>query len=185
MPIKSRQRAAKSTSRAVKGGAVLELNQPEVAIAYLLKQLHQSLRQAMDDAFRLEQVEVSFPHFIVLYALETEPGITGAELARRSYVTAQSMNALLRNLEDEQLIERRPHPSSARADSWHLTRTGEQALNAGKCVAGGVWSRLLSPLNERDIAQFKDYLQRCVDGMGQAVGTDLPNAARSKKSVRR
>src|SRR5262245_19212749 len=114
----------------------LAAKRPEEAIAYLLKNLQHSLRQAVDEAFRHEGIDMSFAHLATLYALESEPGVAGAELARRGFVTAQSMNTILRRLERDGDIERRPHPTSFRADSWFVTRTGQARLDRAKVVGG-------------------------------------------------
>src|SRR5690606_17850355 len=98
---------------------------PEHVVGFLLKSLHHSLRQSMDEALRAQGVQMSFAHFAALFGLFCEPGITGAQLARRSLVSAQTINAVLRRLETEQLVARRPHPDSRRADSWYLSDEGE------------------------------------------------------------
>src|SRR5262245_9851913 len=146
-------------------GLALEATRPDAAIAYLLKSLQHSLRQAVDEAFRRERVDMSFAHLAVLYALEAEPGLAGAELARRGFVTAQTMNTILRRLERDRDIERRPHPATPRADSWYVTKAGMVRLERAKVIGGGVWSRMLAALREREIEQLQNLLERCIEGL--------------------
>src|SRR5262245_7538019 len=147
----------------------LDASRPESVIAYLLKSLHHSLRQAVDEAFRRQRIEMSFAHFVVLYTLQSEPGVVGAELARRGFVTAQTMNTILRRLERDGDIERRPHPATQRADSWYVTRPGQARLDRAKVVAETVWTRMLSALSGREVVQLQNLLERCIGGLDAQV----------------
>jgi DNA-binding MarR family transcriptional regulator len=111
---------------------------------------------------------MSFAHFAALFVLFSEPGMTGAQLARRSLVSAQTINAVLSRLETEQLVERRPHPDSLRADSWHLTEEGTLRLAQARAVGDTVFSRMLSALRPDEVQCLQSYLRRCIDALGQA-----------------
>jgi DNA-binding MarR family transcriptional regulator len=142
-------------------------DQPEHVVGFLLKSLHHSLRQSMDEALREQGVHMSFAHFAALFGLFCEPGMTGAQLARRSLVSAQTINAVLRRLETERLVERRPHPESRRADSWHLTEEGTQRLGQARAVGDAVFSRMLAALSANEVQCLQSYLRRCIDALGQ------------------
>ena len=103
-------------------GGWLKLEKPEHILGFLLKSLQHTLRQTFDETLRKQGVELSFAQFSALFNLHSDPGVTGARLARRAFVSAQTMNSALRALELDGYIERRPHPASRRADSWSLTR---------------------------------------------------------------
>ena len=111
-----------------------EAHRPEQVIGFLFKSLHHGLRQAMDEALRRHGLELSFAHLATLFGLHFEPGSTGAQLARRAMVSPQTMNPVLRRLEAEGLIERRPHPDSRRADSWFLTERGTEQFRRARAV---------------------------------------------------
>lgn len=138
---------------------------PELTIPHLLKNLHHSVRQAVDEAFRVEGIEMSFAHFLALLTLHLEPGVAGAEIARRAFVTAQTMNTILRRLERDGDIKRRPHPSNARADSWFITKIGQDRLDRAKVIGKAVWIRMLSVLRPTEIVQMQDMLERCIGGL--------------------
>jgi DNA-binding MarR family transcriptional regulator len=152
----------------------------EDVIAYLLKSLHHSLRQVMDEALRRQRIDMSFAHFVTLYTLEAEPGVAGAELARRGFVTAQTMNTTLRRLEKDGDIERRPHPVNMRADSWYVTKAGQSKLDRAKVVGAAVWTRMLAALKAGEVAQLQNLLERCITGLDEQLGE-----MRSSKSVSR
>lgn len=159
----------------------LETRRPGEVIAYLLKSLHHSLRQAVDESFRVQRIDMSFAHLATLYTLQAEPGVTGAELARRSFVTAQTMNTILHRLEKDGDIERRPNPASMRADSWFITRTGEERLERAKVAGAQVWQRMLSTFKAAEVAQLQGLLQRCIVGLD--VQIDDKHSARTAKSA--
>ena len=102
-------------------GGWLKLEKPEHILGFLLKSLQHTMRQTFDETLRKQGVELSFAQFSALFNLHSDPGVTGALLARRAFVSAQTMSSALHALELEGYIERRPHPSSRRADSWSLT----------------------------------------------------------------
>jgi DNA-binding MarR family transcriptional regulator len=150
--------------------AWLKLDKPEHIIGFLLKSLHHTLRQTVDESLRKEGLELSFAHFAALYGLHCEPGITGAQLARRAMVSAQTMNSVLRRLEIEGRIVRRPHPESRRADSWSLTDAGVALLGEARKVGSTVFSKMLAPLDTDEIAGLESYLRRCLAALGATVG---------------
>lgn len=144
-------------------------SRPEEVIPQLLKNLHHSLRQAVGEALRQQGIEMSFAHFVTLFTLAAQPGIVGAEIARRVFVTAQTMNTILRRLEKDGDIERRPHPGNARADSWFITKAGQVRLNQAKRVGEAVWRRLLSALKTSEVAQLQSLLARCIRGLDEQI----------------
>jgi DNA-binding MarR family transcriptional regulator len=171
--------------------AWLKSSQPELVIGYLLKTLHHGLRQALNDALRERRVGLSFAQGATLFELYFEPGLTGAQLARRAPVSAQTMNSMLRNLEALSFIERRPHPESRRADSWFLTGRGADEVAQARVTGDAVFRRMLSALNAEEIGNFQSYLRRCIDALeadgaerdtqaevGSALSTAAPHAPR-------
>ena len=142
----------------------LQLDVPE-QVGVLLKSLQHTLRQRLNETLRKQGVELSFAHFGTLFVLHGEPGITGAQLARRAFVSAQTMNSVLRRLEREGYIERRPHPDSRRADSWSLTAAGLAELERARRVGAATFERMLLPLDAAEVEAFSDYLRRCIGAL--------------------
>lgn len=151
-----------SKARTSPCGVWLRSDQPEHVVGFLLKSVHHSLRQSVDEALRKRGLELSFAHFVTLFGLCCEPGITGAQLARRSLVSAQTMSAILRRLERDGLVERRAHPESRRADSWWLTDEGDRQLARVRAVCDTVFSKMLSALAPQEVEELQTYLRRCI-----------------------
>jgi DNA-binding MarR family transcriptional regulator len=137
---------------------------PEEQIGYLLKRLMHQFRHQVDERLR-QTTDVSFAYLVTLDQLQQEPGVAGARLARRLLVTAQTMTGLLRRLESEGAIERRPDPHNRRADRWYLLPKGLERLNAARGAGAPVMTQMLSRLAPREIATLRGYLERCVEGL--------------------
>ena len=133
------------------------------------------MRQTIDETLKKQGVELSFAQFSALFNLHCDPGVTGARLARRAMVSAQTMNSALHGLELDGYIERRPHPLSRRADSWSLTDAGLEELERARQVGSAIFARMLGGFEAAEIAAFEDYLRRCItalDGDSAAAGAD-------------
>jgi len=173
-------------------GSWMKLERPEHIIGFLLKSLQHSLRQMMDEAMRKHGIDLSFAHFAALFGLYSEPGSNGAKLARRAFVSAQTMNAVLRRLEKDGYIERRPHPDNLRADSWFLTGEGLEQLERARNVGQRLFDRMLASFDTAEMTSFESYLKRCIAGLEEpAAGAygvqpeEAPSRRRHKAAARR
>jgi DNA-binding MarR family transcriptional regulator len=146
-------------------GDWLKFEKPQHILGFLLRSLQHTVRQRIDEALRKQGVELSFAQFAALFNLQCDPGVTGARLARRAFVSAQTMNAALRALELDGYIERRPHPLSRRADSWSLTDAGLAELARARRVGSAVFERMLGEFDAKEIMAFEDYLRRCISAL--------------------
>jgi DNA-binding MarR family transcriptional regulator len=168
-------------------GDCFKAENPQHVLGFLLKSLHHTLRQTFDEALRKQGVELSFAQFSALFNLHCDPGVTGARLARRALVSAQTMNFALRALERDGYIERKPHPSSRRADSWSLTDAGRSELERAREVGGAIFTRMLAAFEAAEIDAFEDYLRRCITALGgesAPAAAELRSAAASKHAGR-
>src|SRR5580693_6558190 len=94
---------------------------------YLIKELERAVRARIDaivQPFRLTAVQ-----YTALSVLSRHPGMSSAELARRSFVSPQAANELVSVLERRGLIRRRVDPEGGRALRIVLTARGERSLS--------------------------------------------------------
>jgi DNA-binding MarR family transcriptional regulator len=129
------------------------------AVGYLLKSAQQSLRAAMDAALR--DLGSTTPQYAVLAFLEEAPGLSGAQLARRAFVTPQTMNRILANLEAAGLIARSAHPDVGRVLEATLTERGRALLVGCHRRVHEVEARMVAGFTEPDCQLLADLLQRC------------------------
>ena len=139
----------------------VQLSEPTHDVARALKEVMHSFRTIMEGEMRARGEALSFAHAMLMMSLAREPGLSGAQVARRQQVTAQTMNGLLRNLEAAGYAVREPNPENRRADRWFLTLTGLRHLEQGRGVADEVVRKMLVPLTDRDADRLCELLQRC------------------------
>src|ERR1700736_3445359 len=106
---------------------------PRATVGIALRRAHYTFRQVLEVGLR--PLNLSLPLAGILFALAQEDGLSGAELARRETVTAQTMNQLVTRLVERGLVERRPHATHGRILTLHLTDAGRQTLADGQAVA--------------------------------------------------
>lgn len=145
-----------------------ELPSPDEHVGYLLRNLLRGLRQATETALRQGGIELSMTHLGTLLTMYTDPGLPGAQLAKKMFITAQSMNEVLKVLEDEGLVERQAHPDNQRAYRWYLTDAGlDKLLNSG-VYSNAVFEQMQSQLSSAEKTQLMDLLKRCIAGLNAA-----------------
>ena len=141
----------------------------EGRVGYELKRAQHALRLRMDDALR--QVGLTTPQYAALAQLEADPGLSNAELARRVFVTPQTMNAIVVNLEAAGLLERRPHPRHGRILRGYSTEAGRDALAKAHGLVLAIERRMLAPLDAAARAALLDALGRCADALDDESAT--------------
>lgn len=113
----------------------------------------------MDEALR--GLGVTAPQYAALSVLAEEPGLSNAGLARRSFVTPQTMNQILGRLEASGLVERRAHPEHGRVLQAYLTGEGEKLRRACAERVDAIEERMVSGLSEAERLGLLEALRRC------------------------
>ncbi len=152
-------------------------------IGWLFRAVNVAFREAIDAALKRDGVGLGFSQVSTLSILDTFPGINGAQLARHNMVTPQAMTAVLRLLAQRKLIDRREHPDNQRADSWHVTARGEQALARGRASFATVTRQMLGDLAPDQVLLLEGLLGSCNNSLesgGRRRGSRAP-APRGKK----
>lgn len=139
-------------------------------IGYQLKWTQHALRLAMDDALR--GLGLTTAQYAALSVLEASPGLSSAALARRCFVTPQTMNAIVMQLEANGLVERQPHPEHGRVLRTSLTALGKQRVEAGHVVVERIEERMVAHLSIAEQQQFKRWLQLCSEALEQGAHPD-------------
>jgi DNA-binding MarR family transcriptional regulator len=136
---------------------------------YLLKRAQAALNAAMTTA--LGEHGATLAQYAVLTALDEEPGLSNAGLARRSFVTPQTMNQVLRELEHKGWVARHPDPAHARILQARLTPAGLTALRACHRAVTAIEEQMLAPLSPGDIQQLTTTLHACIRALSPGPGT--------------
>lgn len=128
-------------------------------IGYLLKRAQQALRGHIDAALRPQSITT--PQYSVLSSLEAGAGLSSAELARRSFVTPQTMNEIVSLMEHRGLVARRRANDNARVRITELTTTGRSSLADCHRKVREIQKRMLAGIETRDLARLSALLELC------------------------
>jgi DNA-binding MarR family transcriptional regulator len=134
-------------------------------VGYALKHAQSLLHLRMEEALKPLRLTVS--HYSCLYRLRLEPGISAAALARRTFVTRQSMNVMLQQLIDRDLVARPTHADIGRALPTLLTSTGTSTLDAAQVLIDEVEQKMLSGLTPTESAALARGLAACVSSLAE------------------
>jgi DNA-binding MarR family transcriptional regulator len=132
---------------------------------YLLKRAQAALHAAMTAVLR--EHGATIPQYAVLTALDEEPGLSNAGLARRAFVAPQTMNQVLRELEQKGWVARHPDPAHARILQAELTPAGRTVLRACRLAVDAVEEQMLAPLASGDIERFTATLISCIQALSE------------------
>lgn len=138
----------------------------ESSVGYALKRAQHALRLRMDE--ELKEVELTTPQYAVLSVLEEAPGLSGAALARRSFVTPQTMNVIVTKLERVGLIKRSPHPEHGRVLRAYLTGKGRDLVSGAHEKVEAVEDCMLAGLSQEDRARLAETLNECADALKES-----------------
>ncbi|MEU4227036.1 MarR family transcriptional regulator [Nonomuraea sp. NPDC026600] len=139
------------------------MSQLDERIGYLVKQVQQAFRRACEE--QLRTVGLSMSQYAVLRALADAPGAPAAELARRTFVTRQSLRDVLTGLKEAGLASVAAQPSAGRALPVTLTDSGRLMLDQAESIVTEVEGRMLTTLPPGDVRQLATLLTTCAENL--------------------
>ncbi len=136
-------------------------------ISYVVGRLDRALRREIGALVAPHGLTV--PQYTALSILRDRAGLSNAQLARRSYVTPQSMNEVIAKLERDGLVARSPAANHGRVLEMTLTKAGRQVLQRCEDAVTEMESRMLADLDDDDRAQLLQALKDCVHRLGAGL----------------
>lgn len=136
------------------------------AIGYVVKQLQQEIRAHLDRV--LGAHDVTMASYAALAVLVEDDGLSNAELARRCFVTPQTMHRIVGELESSGLVDRQPDPGHGRIKRTCLTNAGHAKVLDCRPDVDAVESRLLADLSSSEATQLRDLLARSLTNLRDA-----------------
>ncbi|MCP3408350.1 MarR family winged helix-turn-helix transcriptional regulator [Bradyrhizobium sp. CCGB01] len=125
-------------------------------LGYLLRQAHAAVRLTMERT--LADLGVTSPQFAVLTMLNAYPGLSGADVARLTFLTPQTVGVIIRNLERDGAIVMTPHPVHGRIQQWALTPRGATLLKACRERVIALEKRLAASLDAKAETAIRRWL---------------------------
>jgi DNA-binding MarR family transcriptional regulator len=137
---------------------------PEIVVSALTQAIGQVLRRLRADA---NPGGLNVSQTATLARLDEDGAMTNADLARAEAMKPQSMSTILASLEQEGLVERRPHPTDGRQILFSLTAQGVEARR-NRRAAKHEW--LLAAVTQLDPPDQQTLLSAAllIRGMGGA-----------------
>jgi DNA-binding MarR family transcriptional regulator len=135
-------------------------------LAFLLSQV--GLHAARQFSERIAEVDLHPALFRVLNLVDAAEGRSQQAIGEAIEVPASRMVALVDELEQRGLVERRPHPTDRRIRTLYLTAKGRKTLARGREIAKAHERDLTKGMPAADRKRLTKYLQEIVDG--QTIG---------------
>jgi DNA-binding MarR family transcriptional regulator len=147
------------------------------SIAFLLSQvgIHASQRFAE----RIAAIGLQPPMFRVLNVVDAAEGQSQQAIGEAIGAPASRMVALIDELEQRGLVERRPHPSDRRIRALYLTAEGRKLLARGRKIAGEHERDLTRGMSETDRKRLIAMLQAIVEA--QEIGSGVHPALSERR----
>ncbi|MDT5362526.1 MAG: hypothetical protein QOC69_4288 [Mycobacterium sp.] len=136
-------------------------------LGYLLYRVMATLRPQL--AVELGALGIGVPEFVCMRILSMNPGLTSAEMARGTKVSAQAMNQILHALEDRGAVTRPASTPAGKPMPARLTKRGKALLKSADAAAHLADQRILTGLSVDQQRQLKQLLA--------AVGTPASDVA--------
>ncbi|MBT2489755.1 MarR family transcriptional regulator [Streptomyces sp. ISL-96] len=128
------------------------------SLLYLVKRTELVVRARLEEL--LKPAGITALQYTTLTVLERNDGVSAAQLARDSFVTAQTMADMVRTLENRGLIRRELNPCNRRERLVLLTDAGRRLLAEYAEPARRLEEHMVRDLSPEEIAQFRDTLNR-------------------------
>lgn len=131
------------------------------SLAFLLSQV--GIHAARRFSERMAEVDLHPPLFRVLNLIDAAEGRSQQAIGEAIQVPPSRMVALVDELEERGLVERRPDPADRRIRALYLTRKGRSTLARGREIAAAHEAELTRGMAAADRKLLIRLLQKLVD----------------------
>jgi DNA-binding MarR family transcriptional regulator len=136
-------------------------------LSYVIARLDRAIRRAIEE--RLAPHDLTVPQYTAMSVLRNRPGLSNAQLARRSFVTPQSMNEVIASLEHSGLVKRDVDPDHRRILRARLTPRGRRLYERIDAEIAELEEEMLRELSDSDRKKFTDAVVSCVHTLGAGL----------------
>jgi len=140
-------------------------SQPDLLIQ--LRRTQHAVRTRLDA--ELASTGLTTPQYTVLAALERAEELSSSDLAREFGMSAQTVNVLVKALEDCGMVRRTRHPEHGRILILTLAPAGRRALQKGRERAMEIQDRLLGHMAPADRTRLMRLL-KTIEHVSDLVG---------------
>ena len=130
---------------------------------YTIKQVQQQIHTIMEDVLR--PLSLSLSQYNVLKSLEASSPTTGAELARKAFVTPQTMHTMLTTMEQKKLIIRTTIQGNTKSFNISKTDKGTKALNDADDALSKLFDQANASLTSQEYDELEQLLRKLSSGL--------------------
>ena len=140
-------------------------------MSYAIARLHQRVFAGITE--RVAPYGLTALQFTTLSVLSRHGApLSTSQLARRAFMTPQSMSEVIHALERKGLIKRNPHPTHRRTLPATLTAKGRRVLTACDAAVSEFEDAMLDGVSEPDRATFRDMIKTAARNLGGGFPSD-------------
>lgn len=110
----------------------------------------------------------------VMEQLDYRDGLRQTDLARGAGMSPQSIGELVDQLEELEMVERRPDPDDRRAKRVHLTEKARKAQRAARDAVMATDEKVAELLGDERFAQLKADVADIIEAFGGSIPTEPP-----------
>jgi DNA-binding MarR family transcriptional regulator len=138
--------------------------------SYAVATLERSIRRSLGAVLRPYGLTVA--EYTALSLIRRREGYSNAQLARRSFVSPQAMNEVVKSLEERDLLRRELSTSHKAIRHTHLTREGRALLGDCDGAVDRMEAVMLAGLAQQERSEAIALLLRCADELRASLPAD-------------
>jgi DNA-binding MarR family transcriptional regulator len=131
--------------------------------AYAIGRLERALRQRLGEVTRRAGLTVA--QYTALSVLHARGELSNAQLARRSFVTPQAMNEIIKAMASAGIVEQQPHAAHGRIVEISLTSKGKRVLRTCDAAVEQVERAMLAQLSQAERDRLRASLWICIEAL--------------------
>ncbi len=143
---------------------------PDGYLIYLVKQVEMGMRRPFEEL--IGGHGISTAGYTALTVLQNRPGVTSSELARRSFVRAQTMAETVAALGEAGLVRREKDPGHGRQILLFITELGLDRVTGLSAEVAELESRILDRLAGDQPAELLRGLRAVRDALAEISSSE-------------
>lgn len=130
-----------------------------------LHRLVHAFKRAMREGLQDADMPLPISQMRTLKWIIKSPGVTAQQIAARTGQDKGRITRLVKELEENGLIERRPHPEDGRSQTLHLTPKGDALMEEYRAVESKIRTRMANGLSQKQITDFNEIASLMADNL--------------------
>ena len=145
---------------------------PDDRLGPLISLLERTMRKTITEA--IAPLDLTLQQYVTLTILNNNEKISNADLAKRSFISPQSANEMIKNMELKGLVLRRPDPNHGRIIHLHISAKGKKLLEKADSAVLDIEHCLRDTIAVADRDKFRNQLIGCLGALLQRTSRTSP-----------